>query len=82
MLLPQIVDGSHHGHVPLHTHQTEEQWLCKDHRPRQERCHRKHIQTLPQKVIGEEQKAAHIEEQLCDRQVEGEEVCGKDTVDL
>lgn len=76
------MEGSHHSHVHLHTHQTEEQRLHNQHQRNQQSHHDQHIVTLPQIVICKECRQDQIEGQMGEGQVEGEEVCRKDASNL
>lgn len=82
MVLPLIVEGSHHSQVPLHTHQTEKQRLHNDRHRVQDGQHALHPVALPQKVIGKKWRHVQVEDHLGEGRVEGEEVCGKDAGNL
>lgn len=82
MLLPLVVKGSHHSHISLHTCQTEEFRLHSEHQYVEECHHIQQVVVLPQILIGKEQRYGRIEQQLDDGQVEGVEVCRKDSGNL
>lgn len=77
-LLPYVVEWPHHSDVPLHTCQAQEQRLYDEH---QRVCENHHLHgdvILPEKEVESSHGQEQVEQDLCDGQVEGEEICGED----
>lgn len=79
MVLPLIVKGSHHSQVSIHTHQTVEQRLQGEHQYVEESDEIQPVVVPPRILIGKEHRNGQTEYKLADGQVEGEEVCRKDS---